>query len=78
MAKVVTLGEIMLRLSTQDLKNSFKLTASTLIMAEEANVAVSLSNYGHEGVFVTKVPDNPLELLQLQLLENITLIQTLL
>ncbi|MCB5954312.1 sugar kinase [Enterococcus sp. CWB-B31] len=61
MGKVVTLGEIMLRLST---------TAGTrLAQAEqfsahygggEANVAVSLANYGHHAVFAGKVPTNEL------------------
>jgi 2-dehydro-3-deoxygluconokinase len=57
--KVVTLGEIMLRLSTPDFKrfvqaDSFDVTYG----GGEANVAVALSNYGLNGVFVTKVPDN--------------------
>src|SRR5436189_5854489 len=57
--KVVTLGEIMLRLSTPDYErfvqaDSFDITYG----GGEANVAVALSNYGLNGVFVTKVPDN--------------------
>ncbi len=59
--KVVTLGEIMLRLSTPDFKrfvqsDTFDITYG----GGEANVAVALSNYGLNGVFVTKVPDNAL------------------
>ena len=55
--KVVTLGEIMLRLSTPG--------QSRIVQADsfdvnygggEANVAVSLANYGDEAYFVTKVP----------------------
>lgn len=57
--KVVTLGEIMLRLSTPDYKrfvqaDSFDVTYG----GGEANVAVALCNYGLEGVFVSKVPEN--------------------
>ena len=57
--KVVTLGEIMLRLSTPDFKrfiqaDSFDVTYG----GGEANVAVAISNYGLQGVFVSKVPDN--------------------
>lgn len=57
--KVVTLGEIMLRLSTPGFErfvqtDSFDVTYG----GGEANVAVALSNYGLNGVFVTKVPDN--------------------
>jgi 2-dehydro-3-deoxygluconokinase len=59
--KVVTLGEIMLRLSTPDFKrfvqaDSFDVTYG----GGEANVAAALSNYGLNGIFVTKVPDNPI------------------
>src|SRR5690348_13670643 len=59
--KVVTLGEIMLRLSTPDHQRfvqaeSFDVTYG----GGEANVAVALCNYGLNGVFVTKVPDNAL------------------
>jgi len=59
--KVVTLGEIMLRLSTPDFKrfvqaDSFDVTYG----GGEANVAAALCNYGLQGVFVTKVPDNPI------------------
>ena len=59
--KVVTLGEIMMRLSTPGFErfvqsDSFDVTYG----GGEANVAVALSNYGRDGVFVTKVPDNAL------------------
>ncbi|MEW8959438.1 MAG: sugar kinase [Moorella sp. (in: firmicutes)] len=61
MAKVVTFGEIMLRLSTPGYQrivqaDSFDVTYG----GGEANVACSLANYGAEAVFVTKVPANPL------------------
>ncbi len=57
--KVVTFGEIMLRLSPPSFKrisqtNSFELYYG----GSEANVSVSLANYGLETIFVTKVPDN--------------------
>lgn len=57
--KVVTLGEIMLRLSTPDFKrfvqaDSFDVTYG----GGEANVAAALCNYGLQGTFVSKVPDN--------------------
>jgi 2-dehydro-3-deoxygluconokinase len=59
--KVVTLGEIMLRLSTPDFKrfvqaDSFDVTYG----GGEANVAAALCNYGLNGTFVTKVPSNPI------------------
>ncbi len=56
--KVVTLGEVMMRLTTPDFKrfvqsDSFDVTYG----GGEANVAVALCNYGLNGVFVSKVPD---------------------
>src|SRR3982751_3622832 len=59
--KVVTLGEIMLRLSTPDFKrfvqaDSFDVTYG----GGEANVSAALCNYGLNGTFVTKVPNNPI------------------
>lgn len=61
MAKIVTLGEIMLRLSTPGYEkfiqaNSFEVCYG----GGEANVAVSLANFGHDAEFVTKVPANPI------------------
>jgi 2-dehydro-3-deoxygluconokinase len=55
--KVVTLGEIMLRLSTPGHErivqsDSFDVTYG----GGEANVAVALCNYGLQGTFVSKVP----------------------
>jgi 2-dehydro-3-deoxygluconokinase len=59
--KVVTLVEIMMRLSTPGFDrfvqtDSFDVTYG----GGEANVAASLSNYGLNGAFVTRVPNNPL------------------
>ena len=59
MAKIVTMGEIMLRLSTP---NNLRFVQSNLFDAcyggGEANVAISLSNYGNDAYFVTKLPKN--------------------
>lgn len=59
MRKVVTFGEIMLRLATPDYKRfiqSGHLTAT--FGGGEANVAVSLANYGIPVEFVTQLPEN--------------------
>jgi 2-dehydro-3-deoxygluconokinase len=57
--KVVTLGEIMLRLSTPDYKRFVQAdTFDVTYGGGEANVAAALSNYGLKGTFVTKVPNN--------------------
>ena len=59
--KVITLGEIMLRLSTPDFKRFVQAdTFDVTYGGGEANVAAALSNYGLHGVFVSKVPDNPI------------------
>jgi len=59
--KVVTLGEIMLRLSTPDYKRFVQAdTFDVTYGGGEANVAASLCNYSLEGVFISKVPNNPI------------------
>ena len=54
MAKIVTLGEIMLRLSPEG-NDRFIQSESLRIIpgGGEANVAVSLANYGHDAYFVS-------------------------
>lgn len=57
--KIVTLGEIMLRLATPNFKRFVQAdTLDVTYGGGEANVAVSLCNYGLNGVFVSKVPTN--------------------
>lgn len=57
--KVVTLGEIMLRLSMPDHKRIVQSeTFDATYGGAEANVAVAMCNYGLQGSFITKVPDN--------------------
>ena len=61
MAKVVTMGEIMLRLSTPNNEKFIQADEFDVCYGGgEANVAVSLANYGHDATFVTKVPENPI------------------
>ena len=61
MAKVVCFGEIMLRLSPPGYLRFEQATSFDVVYGGgEANVCVSLANYGEEAVFVTKVPDNPI------------------
>jgi len=55
--KVVTLGEIMLRLSTPGNTRFIQSDSFDVIYGGgEANVAVSCANYGHDAYFVTKLP----------------------
>lgn len=61
MGKIVTMGEIMLRLSTPNNEKFIQADEFDVCYGGgEANVAVSLANYGHEAEFVTKVPENPI------------------
>ncbi|WP_077402838.1 sugar kinase [Cellulophaga omnivescoria] len=61
MSKVVTFGEIMLRLSTQrHLRFSQANNFTATYGGGEFNVAVSIANYGLEVEFVTRLPDNDL------------------
>lgn len=59
MAKIVTFGEIMLRLATP---SHLRFGQSDSLVATfgggEANVAVSLANYGEDVEFVTRLPKN--------------------
>lgn len=59
MAKIVTFGEIMMRLAPEGYlrflqADNFNATYG----GGEANVAVSLANYGHDVKFVSKLPNN--------------------
>ncbi|KAA6320848.1 2-dehydro-3-deoxygluconokinase [termite gut metagenome] len=57
--KIITLGEIMLRLATSDyLRFSQATEFNATFGGGEANVAVSLANYGLETEFVTRLPKN--------------------
>ena len=57
MAKIVTLGEIMLRLSTPGQTRFVQTDVFEVVYGGgEANVAVSCANYGHDAYFVTKLP----------------------
>lgn len=61
MAKIVTMGEIMLRLSAPGNEKFIQAGEFDINYGGgEANVAVSLANYGHETEFVTAVPKNPI------------------
>lgn len=59
MKKIVTFGEIMLRLAAP---NHLRFSQSTYLESTfgggEANVAVSLANYGLRAEFVSRIPDN--------------------
>ena len=59
MKKVVTLGEILLRLSTSKYERFVQSNSVDITYGgSEANVAASLSNYELESIFLSKVPDN--------------------
>ena len=59
--KIVCFGEIMLRLSPPGyLRFEQANTFDVVYGGGEANVAISLANYGMDACFVTKVPANPI------------------
>lgn len=59
--KVVTFGEIMLRLSPPNYKRFCQTTSFDVTYGGgEANVAVSLANFGLDSYYVTRLPNNPL------------------
>ena len=58
MSKIITLGEIMLRLSPSGQNVRFVQADrfDVIYGGGEANVAVSCANYGHHACFVSKLP----------------------
>ena len=59
--KVVTFGEIMLRLQTYNHERFIQMRGlEATFGGGEANVAVSCANYGLDACFVTKLPKNPI------------------
>ena len=59
--RVVTLGEIMLRLTTPKFTRFEQTDTFDIVYGGgEANVAVSCANYGLDAAFVSKLPDNPI------------------
>lgn len=61
MARIVTFGEIMVRLGSPDYLKLIQADSFDVSYAgAEANVAVSLSNYGMQTDYVTCLPDNPI------------------
>lgn len=59
--KVITMGEIMLRLATPEHQRFVQANAFDVVYGGgEANVAVSLANFGLNSHFVTKLPKNPI------------------
>ena len=61
MSKIVTFGEIMLRLATPEHQRFTQVTSfNASYGGGEANVAVSLANYGLNAEFVTRLPESDL------------------
>lgn len=59
--KIITMGEIMLRLSTPGYERFNQAKSYDVVYGGgEANVAVSLANYGFDTFFVSKLPNNPI------------------
>ncbi len=59
MAKIVTLGEIMMRLQPSGYKRFMQADSFDIVFGGgEANVAVSLAQFGEDVAFVTKLPRN--------------------
>ncbi|MFV0502589.1 MAG: PfkB family carbohydrate kinase [Lachnospirales bacterium] len=58
---IVCFGEIMLRLAPEGFLKFNQANSFTAVYGGgEANVAVSLANYGEKATFVTKLPNNPI------------------
>jgi 2-dehydro-3-deoxygluconokinase len=69
--KVITFGEIMLRLSTPGFSRFTQASSFNITYAgAEANVAVSLKNFGISSAHVTRFPDNDLGMAATQALQK--------
>ena len=61
MSKIITFGEIMLRLKSPGQERFFQTPAlEATFGGGEANVAVSLAQFGQDVAYVTALPDNPI------------------
>lgn len=61
MGKVVCFGEVMLRLSPPGYYRLQQTNSFDVVFGgAEANVSVSLANYGEEAAFVCAIPKNPI------------------
>lgn len=59
--RIITFGEIMLRLRPEGFERFFQSSRlEATFGGGEANVAVSLANFGEDVAFITVLPDNPL------------------
>lgn len=61
MARVITFGEIMLRLAPNGYYRFFQNDQMQATFGGEANVEVSLANYGMDAAFVTKLPEHAID-----------------
>ncbi|HCL78816.1 MAG TPA: 2-dehydro-3-deoxygluconokinase, partial [Synergistaceae bacterium] len=60
MSRFITFGEVMLRLTPPDHEVLFQTNRFVATFGgAEANVAVSLANYGEDVAYVTAAPKNP-------------------
>ena len=60
MARIVTFGELMLRLQPFNYERFVQASSVEFTFGGgEANVAVSLANYGMDAAFVSKLPTHP-------------------
>ena len=61
MAKIVTMGEMLVRLSTKHNAKFIQATDFDICYGgSESNVAISLSNFGHQSKYITRLPDYPI------------------
>lgn len=59
MARIITFGEVMLRLAPPEFGRIVQADSFNVVYGGgEANVSVSLANFGEDAAFVTRVPDN--------------------
>ena len=61
MGKIVTMGEMLMRLSTKNNEKFLQATDFNICYGgSESNVAISLANFGHDSSYITRLPDSPI------------------
>lgn len=61
MARIITMGEMLMRLSTKNHERFLQAKDFDICYGgSESNVAISLANIGHNTAYITKLPDTPI------------------
>ena len=76
MANIITMGEMLMRLSTKNHEKFLQAADFNICYGgSESNVAISLANFGHNVSYITKLPNTPIGHSAAATLKNMAWIQ---